>query len=157
MPPRGTKPIPPELKVLAGNPGGRPIPNTPKPPTGATVLRCPPHLRGEARKQWRKIAKDLYGSGLLTKIDRPALSAYCTCWDRWLQAEDHVREHGVILRTKTGYPVQNPSLAIAAKAMKQMMAILTEFGMTPSSRARIHVEPEHGTSADPEDDEFGLG
>jgi P27 family predicted phage terminase small subunit len=157
MRPRGTKPIPPELKILSGNPGGRPIPNTPKPPKSAKVLRCPAHLKGEARSAWKRIATDLHKTGLLTKIDGPALSAYCVCWARWIEAEDSVRSEGPVVLTKTGYPIQSPWLAIAVNAMKQMISILTEFGMTPSSRARINVGPEYGASTDAEDEEFGLG
>ena len=38
-------------------------------------------------------------------------------------------------------PMQSPYLAIANKAMEQMRAMLTEFGMSPSSRTRVHVTP----------------
>ena len=36
----------------------------------------------------------------------------------------------------------NPYLSIANKAMDQMRRFLIEFGMTPSSRARVTTVPE---------------
>jgi P27 family predicted phage terminase small subunit len=33
----------------------------------------------------------------------------------------------------------NPYLHVATSAMKQMKGLLTEFGMTPSARSRLHV------------------
>lgn len=35
--------------------------------------------------------------------------------------------------------MQNPYLVISNKALKQMKEMLTEFGMSPSSRARVKV------------------
>jgi phage terminase small subunit len=35
------------------------------------------------------------------------------------------------------YPTVHPYLSIANKAMRQMQCFLAEFGMTPSSRARV--------------------
>lgn len=43
--------------------------------------------------------------------------------------------------------MQSPFLAIANKAFEQMRAMLVEFGMTPSSRSRVHARPLEG--ADP--------
>jgi len=48
-----------------------------------------------------------------------------------------VREMGMIVKSPKGYPIQNPFLAIANKAQRTCMDILTEFGMTPSSRTRV--------------------
>ena len=37
--------------------------------------------------------------------------------------------------------MQSPYLAVANKAMEQIKAMLTEFGMSPSSRSRVTVAP----------------
>jgi P27 family predicted phage terminase small subunit len=45
---------------------------------------------------------------------------------------------GTVVKSKTtGAVYQNPYLAVANRAMKQMRDFLTEFGMTPSSRSRV--------------------
>jgi phage terminase small subunit len=38
--------------------------------------------------------------------------------------------------------MQSPYLAVANKAMEQMRALLAEFGMSPSSRTRVHATPQ---------------
>jgi P27 family predicted phage terminase small subunit len=105
----------------------------------ARLPACPEHLQGEARKESRRTGKRLLACGLVTAIDTAALAAYCTAWARWVDAEQHLARFGVVIKSPNGYPVQSPYLAIANKAMEQLMKALTEFGMSPSSRARVAV------------------
>ena len=89
------------------------------------------------------MSRELVSLGLMTKIDRAALAAYCQAWARWIQAEEEIRKSSCIVKSPSGYPIQNPWLAVANTALKQMRAFLTEFGMTPSSRSRVTVsKPE---------------
>lgn len=150
---RGRKPTPTHLKVLRGNPGKRPLPaNEPQPKPKAPP--CPAHLDAEAKREWRRMVKELEPLGLLTKIDRAALAAYCQAWSRWVQAEEMIRKTGMIVKApNTGFPIQNPLLPVANRAMEQMRKFLTEFGMTPSSRARVTAAPSDGNS-DPAEEFF---
>lgn len=136
---KGRKPTPTAIKKLNGNPGKRKLNDAEPKPKGGKPS-CPPHVQGEARKEWNRISKDLHAAGLLTKIDKAALAAYCTHWGRWVDAEEQLRKHGPIVKSPSGYPIQNPYLAIANKAMQAMAKLLVEFGMTPSSRSRIAVD-----------------
>lgn len=89
------------------------------------------------------MSKTLFGLGLLTEIDRAALAAYCQAYGRWVEAERNVQKYGtVMISPDKGWPIQSPYLAIANKALEQMHKYLVEFGMTPSSRSRIHVEKQ---------------
>lgn len=136
----GRKPKPTALKELAGNPGKRALNKAePKPP--AKRPPCPPHIQGEARREWNRITRQLVDLGVLTQVDRAALAAYCQCWERWVQAEAEMRQPDfrMITTTDNGYPVVSPWLNVANNAMKQMLRYLTEFGMTPSSRSRVTV------------------
>jgi P27 family predicted phage terminase small subunit len=135
---RGRKPKPTALKVLSGNPGKRPLPTEPE--LVRAIPRCPRHLDGEARREWRRIAGELYEAGLLTRVDRAALAAYCQAWARWVEAEEKVRELGAVVKTPTGCLMQNPWLGVANRALDEMRRFLVEFGMTPSSRTRVKVE-----------------
>lgn len=136
---KGRKPTPTKLKILKGNPGRRPV-NTAEPKMSAELPTCPKHLQGEARKEWRRSVKLLHESGILAAVDRAALAAYCSAWERWIEAEEAIKLQGMIQTSPNGYPILNPYLSISNKAMEQMRAFLTEFGMTPSSRSRIKVE-----------------
>lgn len=136
---RGRKPKPTEIKRIEGNPGKRPL-NDAEPATENKLPSAPSHLSAEARKEWRRIGHDLLDAGLMSKIDRAALASYCQCWARWVEAETQLKKHGPIVKSPSGYPIQNPWLSIANKAMAQMLKVLPEFGMTPSSRSRIRVD-----------------
>jgi P27 family predicted phage terminase small subunit len=77
--------------------------------------------------------------GLLTEIDRAALAAYCVAWGRWVDAEQNLQKYGTVIKSPDkGWLVQSPYLSIANRAMDQMAKMLTEFGMSPSSRSRVH-------------------
>jgi phage terminase small subunit len=59
------------------------------------------------------------------------------------------------VKTPNGYLAHSPYLAIATRATEQLVRILVEFGMTPSSRSRIHVPgPSGGGGGDPQFDRF---
>lgn len=145
----GRKPVPTNLKLLRGNPGKRKL-NDREPQPNPGKPRVPSHLDDEARREWHRMADKLLELGLLTEIDRAALAAYCVAWSRWVDAENKVRQYGlVMLSPDKGWPIQSPYLAIANKAMEQMRALLVEFGMSPSSRSRIQT-----TAPKPPQDQF---
>ncbi len=149
----GRKPKPTALKVLAGNPGKRKL-NDREPKPRAVIPKCPKILQGEARSEWRRIAKKLHALGLLTEIDGAALTTYCLTWARLVDAEEKLRQHGTIIISPNGFPVQSPYLSIATKATEQLVRVLVEFGMTPSSRARVQVPQAPAAAQDPELERF---
>lgn len=135
----GRRPKPTALKQLAGNPGKRPM-NEREPRPHAGMPTCPKHLTGEARREWRRMGRELLALGVLTSVDRAALAAYCLAWGRWVEAEGQVAKLGTIVKTANGNLIQNPYLAVANRAMEQMTKLAGEFGMTPSSRSRVHAQ-----------------
>lgn len=68
-----------------------------------------------------------------------------------------LQRHGVVLKAPSGFPVQSPYLAIANRAMEQLRQLLSEFGMSPASRARVQALPheEEGPSPWDELDQMG--
>lgn len=135
------------LKLLAGNPGKRPL-NKREPQPKPSLPPCPAELSPDAKREWRRVSKSLHSLGLLTAIDRAALAAYCQAWARWLDAERQLTKFGAIIKSPNGYPLQSPYLGIARDAVQQMRAFLTEFGMTPASRARLQTATPQGPDAD---------
>lgn len=143
----GRRPTPTALKKLAGNPGKRALNNSEPKPAG--IPTCPRHLDKEAKAEWRRISGELLTLGLLTLIDRAALAGYCAAWSRWVAAELNIQKFGTVIKSpKSGYPVQNPYVGIANTALDQMRKFATEFGLTPASRSRLHIEAD-GQSTDP--------
>ena len=138
----GPQPKPTHLKVLHGNPGKRSI-NKREPKPKVEIPRCPSHLNKEAKKEWKRISKDLVQLGLLSNIDRAALAGYCQAWGRWLESETLLREHGTLIKSPSGFLMQSPILAIANKALEQMRQYLNELGLSPASRSRVTAAPRN--------------
>lgn len=136
---RGRKPKPTALKQLAGNPGKRALNHSePKPEPGLPY--CPRQLTPEAKMEWRRIAHQLQALGLMTKLDRAALAAYCQSWADYNQALKALVDADLVMVTDKGYHHPNPWLGIRDRAMDQMRKFMAEFGLTPSSRSRLKVD-----------------
>ena len=141
---RGPAPKPTKMRILEGNPARRPLPeNEPQPEN--KMPTCPAHLNAEAKREWRRMGRELHRIGLLTMVDRAAFAAYCQHWARWVEAEQHLQKDEIklVYQSANGMWRQNPWIAVANEAMKGMHTFLGEFGMTPSARTRIQVtQPE---------------
>lgn len=140
---RGRKPKPTAMKQLAGNPGKRPLnSNEPRPPVPDVTPYAPRHLNADAKREWRRVVPILLQLGMYTELDRSAVAMLCQAWGRWVVAEMHLREEGEVLKSATGYMYQNPWRFEANKAQDMLRRMLSEFGMTPSSRSRFHLPGE---------------
>jgi P27 family predicted phage terminase small subunit len=133
---RGRKPTPTAFKLLRGNPGKRALPeNEPEVPVAAPVP--PPFLGPDAKAEWERIVPHLVTGGVLTEWDRAALTVYCVAFGDLAEAEAALRVQGKLVKSPTGYPIQNPNLAISNRAREVLAKMCPEFGMTPSSRSRV--------------------
>jgi len=102
-------------------------------------LAPPEDLSEAARREWTRIAQELFDLGILTALDRAALEGYCHVYARWKEAKVKVAERGAIVTTKKGNIIQNPYLAVENKALEQMRVFLVELGLSPSSRSRVKI------------------
>lgn len=134
----GRRPIPTALKVLRGNPGKRPL-NAAEPRPRASAPACPRELNAVARKEWRRIVREFSALGVLTQLDRAALAMYCNAWAQWLDAVAKLAKVGYLIPSPSGYPIQNPYVAIKAQAEKVMAKMAVECGMTPAARSKVHA------------------
>jgi P27 family predicted phage terminase small subunit len=104
-------------------------------------LSCPKHLNALAKKEWHRVVKDLRESGVLARVDRSALEAYCVVYARWLEAEEEVENKGITAIGAKGGVIKNPAVTVAAQMLTLMHKFMAELGMTPSSRSRLKVNP----------------
>lgn len=137
---RGARPLPTKLKFVRGTLRKGRV-NAHEPVLEVEIPPCPRELGAAAKKEWKRIAPELAGMGLLSRIDRAALALYCDSYGRWLEAIGALKKFGVVIKSTNGYPVQSPFVAIANKAGEQVRLLLSEFGMSPSSRTRVHAIP----------------
>jgi len=136
---RGRKPVPSALQLLRGLPGKRPLSTDEPAPLPLSTIAPPEWLATEAQAEWTRLAPMLERLGVLTETDTDALSAYCEAWATWKEATKKIRQFGMVLKGEGAVPVVSPYVKIAHNALVQMRALLVEFGMTPSSRTRVHV------------------
>jgi P27 family predicted phage terminase small subunit len=138
--PRGPKPLPTAIKAMRGTLRSDRRRND-EPQPEAVALDPPDDLQGEAADEWRRIVPELHACGLLSRLDYAALLGYCQALGRWREAEREIQRQGLLVKSPNGFPVQNPYLSVANRAMKQVKEFASEFGLTPSSRTRIAISP----------------
>ena len=141
---RGRKPKPTHQRVLEGNRGKRAL-NRHEPDLPEAALEVPdeikvamPAIAIRAEAEWRRLAPILHARRALTTADRSALIALCLEWARYLDATE--KTTALVVTTKSGYPMPNPYLSVAAKAFTACARLWPELGLTPSSRSRVTVE-----------------
>lgn len=157
---RGPKPLPANVHRLRNNPSKL---------TEAELAQdlnpeveipsCPKHLWPEARKEWRRVSRELINYGLISKLDRAALALYCQEWARLVWAEEQLARamriaaegeaaaiaagkdwtggDGFMLPTPNGGSMYSPYWVAANKASERVDRFLASFGMSPSSRGRV--------------------
>jgi P27 family predicted phage terminase small subunit len=111
---RGRKPKPTAIKVLEGNPGKRSL-NTAEPKPVKKAPRCPAWLEDEAKKEWKRMSKQLEQLGILTEIDMAAFAGYCQAYARWKEAEEFITQHGTIVKTPSGSGLPLPQEAVSLR------------------------------------------
>jgi P27 family predicted phage terminase small subunit len=142
---RGPKPTPTKLKIMRGNPGCRPLNNAePQPPTDGIVM--PAHLGPVAAERWSDLLPMLQAVRVMTRADVEALARYCDTYEWWLATRAKLRAEGDTYPiTNDGgqvkYIAQRPEVAIAHKLAQQLRQLESDFGLTPSARVSLKVEP----------------
>lgn len=150
--PGGRPPKPTALKLLQGNPGRRALPqNEPVPPAGAIELPRP--LQGNALAVWQRLVPILQEMRVLSRADVEKLAMACEAEGDYLDLRARIKKVGRIYRTitVTGSTVYRPrpEVAMCSEAFRRADRILSEFGLSPSTRSKVQAIVEQ--DADPFD------
>lgn len=137
---RGAKPNPTHLRIIQGNPSGRPL-NTREPKVHGNLKHPPKWLTVEQRDGW-EYAIEHAPVGLLKCLDRSVLAIWCIAEDTHRQASEKIQQEGLLCQTPNGMPMQSPYVIIQNKQAMIMIRAAAELGFTPSSRSQIRVEQE---------------
>ena len=148
----GRRPKPTALKKAQGNPGKRKL-NELEPTPEISDPTVPEHLSPAARREWPKLAPMLLRLKILTEADHVALALICQQIAQVDEASRLIRKGGVLVKKKildrkgktiATTLVLNPALKVQYESTKHLKALLTEFGLTPASRAKVTkvVQPE---------------
>ena len=136
--------------MARGNPGRRPIlSGEPRPAVG--VPTPPRWVNAAGRREWRRIVPELRRLGLIAKLDRDKLGAYCMAVVRYGECEKIIDREGLLVTGREGEPVRNPAVFVLDQAARRMDRFGALFGMSPSDRVRLAT----GGAADKDElDEF---
>ncbi len=106
----------------------------------------PDKLSEEGSKEWLRIlSSTVRVSNYIALNDLSAFEQHCTNYELLRQAIDELKENGNIIKGKV-----SPYFKVYNELLKNYNRSCQEFGLTPSSRTKIKIEPikEH----DPWDD-----
>jgi P27 family predicted phage terminase small subunit len=146
----GRKPKPTALKLIQGNPGKRAInKQEPQPEKPVKVPSPPAELGKMAKAEWRRVAKELFDTGVLTRIDTKTLANYCQAYEDMKVARGLLAKHNLqnpdainLVKTMSGMVRTHPLVQQIRDNRKDMMAFAAEFGLTPSSRSRVTTDKQ---------------
>lgn len=137
MPGRGPPKKPTALKIIAGNPGNKPLPKNEPKPAALDSLAVPDELTGiDARAAWSRVAPKLRRMHVLSEADVDALMLYCRECQVYAEAERLIARDGVTIDTEQGIK-KHPAVTVLHEAATQMRNLMQSFGMTPASRASV--------------------
>ena len=141
------RPKPTAIKILEGNPGGRPLNELePKPPLG--VPEMPKGMGTAAKRYWHVFVKELTTVGVLSIVDGLALSQACRSAALAEQFYNESLKEPMVdvpffdkQGGLAGYTRKtNPALPGYLATSKNMKSYLIEFGLTPASRTKLKID-----------------
>ena len=139
---RGPRPKPTAVLRLAGSRrADEPLRRVePKPELGAPNPAT--WLKGEALREWKRVAPELERTGVLALIDRSALIGHCEAWADFVTATRRVHAEGMTSTGSQGQQVPHPCLKAKAEASMRLIRYAQELGLSPSARSRIVAAPK---------------
>ncbi len=109
--------------------------------TGKEQLKRPPAwlINDEAKKEWRRITKELKEIELVGNLDRNNLGGYCNAFANYLQVTELLKgqEYYLERETRTGtIIVKNPLVDIQKSYAEEMRRFAAMCGLTIDSRLK---------------------
>ncbi len=150
---RGRPRTPTVMKIASGaarvNPG-RIRDDEPKQLSDEPV--CPDHLNEIEREAWEQLATVLRGMGMLSASYQQAMEIHCEAYYGYRTAREQVEEYGQVnigrdLHGNTKIH-SNPMSAELHKYRAAVRASLSEFGLGPSSKAKVGAAAEESRVAE---------
>ena len=131
-----------DLKVLQGTGRADRIPHRSPLDRLGTVPEVPPHLDGEARKEWASIAGACIALGTLLATDLRALELLVSVLATERELRRRVASEDADEARKT--------YRLLESVRNQAARLLDSFGLTPRGREGVSLYPTTGTRSGPE-------
>jgi P27 family predicted phage terminase small subunit len=110
----------------------------------------PPDMSPAAQACWNTVVSECQFSGVLARVDGKALRLLAESWALYLDAQDSIQKHGIVITEPTAHGGNrvkaNPACAVRSKAWKEVQTILSKFGLTPADRTGLKTGKNPGES-----------
>jgi P27 family predicted phage terminase small subunit len=153
---RGPLPKPAALRLLEGNPGKRALNLSEGINPRIEIPSAPKHLGVEAKKEWKRITPLLEELGLISGLDRAALTLYCDAVGRLAEYQTAFNSKVSLLVsqgmgyadavyqasysvTPSGYAQQSVIRQLIKSQAEQVNRYLMHFGLSPAARGRVQA------------------
>ena len=137
-------PDPPDVYELKT--GKQRYESTPKPPP---VMPSPPvGLSTPARREWRRLLKELEPTGLLSRLDRDVLTRYSENLVIRARLHRQLEEEGLTVEGYRGSIIKHPAWQLYRDVTALLGKDGDRLGLSPTARLRMHIAP-HVDEDDP--------
>lgn len=124
------------------------------------IFTCPNLLDEMGKREWGRIIKLLNERGIINRLDRSVLAAYCEAYSQWRKTTLQINKDGLVYYygleldekrriVKSGFPKAHPLIKIQNDAYKRMIKTGDLLGLNPSSRKSLGVEDTKPREKDP--------
>ena len=154
------KRLPTELKKQRGTlRKDRMNENEPKLPS--VIPPIPTWLSEDGQKAFSELSNLLHDMSVLTQADELALTLLCDAYSEYKLAKEVVNGLGATMevtsREGNSKSVIRPEVQIANQSFVRVFQLLKEFGLTPSSRAKVNAIENQGNTPDVKIENFFNG
>lgn len=112
--------------------------------TNVSIPHPPTQIEGISKETYDFIASRLNDLGVISELDGFALQMISDAWEDYISARSVIRQNGPTYSTETSNGDimfrPRPELAMMTNAWDRLKKMLSEFGLTAASRAKINVE-----------------
>ena len=124
--------------------------NEPKLPS--VIPPIPTWLSEDGQKAFSELSNLLHDMSVLTQADELALTLLCDAYSEYKRAKEVVNQLGATMevtsREGNSKSVIRPEVQIANQSFVRVFQLLKEFGLTPSSRAKVNAIENASTTPD---------
>ena len=139
------KPKPTALKLLAGNPGRRPL-NQREPQFESGIPDKPAWFGPYASEEWDRTVGHLNGQRVFTKNDLGIIVSLCVAYEQFRETHAHItrlgRSYTVTDVSGNTHHKPRPECMRFEAAQREYRTLLAEIGFSPSSRSKVKTLPD---------------
>jgi len=137
----GRRPKPTAIRILEGTQRG-PAKREPSMPAGVPPMPERLAVDKGAVEKWHELAGILTRMGVLTTGDGEALATLCEVHSAEQSCLMQLRAGGAVMHTDLGGVKPNPAGPMYRSLVAMKASLLSEFGLTPSSRTKLATQVE---------------